>query len=292
MRSKWLGGLRVADLCSKVWTGLGEDNVFGAAAELAFYSLLSLFPTLIFLTSLVGFLAGVRSYILAGLGKVMPAEAMAIVDRALQDAVQRRSGGLLSLGIVGALWAASNGAHGLMETLNTAYGVRERRPLWRTWMIAVALTIGLSILVAGGSALIMFGDWLSSWITGFLSLETRMTFVLRLADYPIGLALLLVGLESAYYLGPDTDQKWRWITPGAVFAVVAASVGSVLFSVYLRFAPSYSATYGSLGAVIILMLWLYLVGLAVLVGGEINGLIDNAVAGVAGRGPSARRRRG
>jgi|SRR5580704_2647010 membrane protein len=289
MLRKWLGGLGVGDLFSKVWTGLGEDNVFGAAAELAFYSLLALFPTLIFLTSLVGFLAGVRGYILGGLGKVMPAEAMAIVDRALQDAVQRRSGGLLSLGIIGALWAASNGAHALIDTLNTAYGVRERRPLWKTWLIAAALTIGLSILVAVGSTLIMFGDRLGSWITGFLGLETRMTFVLRLANYPIGLALLLIGLESAYYLGPDTDQKWRWITPGAAFAVVAASVGSVLFSVYLRFAPSYSATYGSLGAVIILMLWLYLVGLAVLVGGEINGLIEDAGARP---GSSGRRHRG
>jgi membrane protein len=95
-------------------------------------------------------------------------------------------------------------------------------------------------------------------------------------DYVSGLALLFVGIEAAYYFGPDTNKEWQWVTPGAVFAVVATAVGSVLFSLYLRFGPSYSATYGSLGAVMVLMLWLYLVGLAVLVGGEINGAIEAA----------------
>jgi membrane protein len=136
--------------------------------------------------------------------------------------------------------------------------------------------MGLSALVIAAAVLIMFGDRLSILLSGSLGLRSPMLSLLQAGDYLIGLTLLFVGIEAAYYFGPDTNQKWQWITPGAVFAVFTTAVGSALFSLYLRLGPSYSATYGSLGAVIVLMLWLYLVGLGVLIGGEINGAIEAA----------------
>lgn len=275
MFRNWLGGIGIRDLCARVWEGAGDDNIFGAAAELAYYSLLSFFPLLIFLTSLIGFLAGLRTYIMDGLARVVPRDAVTLIDHVLQDVVQGRSGGVLSLGIIGALWAASNGASGLMDTLNTAYGVRERRPFWKTRLIALGLTVGLSALVASGSAVIMFGDKLAGLIVRLLDLNPKAKLLFGFADYPVGIALLLLGLQCAYYFGPDRQRNWRWITPGAAFAVVASAICSLLFSAYLRFAPSYSATYGSLGAVVVLMLWQYLIGLAVLLGGEINGQIED-----------------
>jgi membrane protein len=148
------------------------------------------------------------------------------------------------------------------------------------WVIGIELTVSLSVLVAGGAALIIFGNrlspGLSQWTSREFDLGWPILFLWKVASYIVGLALLLISIEGIYYFGPDTDQKWRWITPGAVFAVVAAGIGSRLFSLYLKVGPSYSATYGSLGAVIVLMLWLYLIGLAVLMGGEINGAIESA----------------
>jgi len=274
MRARWLRGLALSELGRGVWKASNEDNVFGTSAELAFYFLLSLFPMLIFLASLVGFLPGLRVNLLASLAKAMPNDAMKIVDHTLRDAVGKRSPGLLSFGFIASLLAASNGVVALIGTLNTAYEVKEKRPYWKLWLIAIALTVGLSVLVIAAAILIMFGDRLSILLSGSLDLRSPMLPWLRAGDSVIGLALLFVAIEAAYYFGPDTDQEWHWITPGAVFAVVTTAVGSVLFSLYLRLGPSYSATYGSLGAVIVLMLWLYLVGLAVLIGGEINGAVE------------------
>jgi membrane protein len=164
----------------------------------------------------------------------------------------------------------------LIRALNVAHEVKERRPYWKVWLIAIGLTISLSVFFVAGAVLIMFGDLLSLAISRFLGLGSSMIFLWGLVDYLIGLALLLIGLEGVYYFGPDTNRHWQWITPGAVCAVIAAVAGSLLFSLYLRFAPSHAVTYGSLGAVIVLMLWLYFVSLAVLIGGEINGAIEKA----------------
>jgi membrane protein len=280
MEGGWLGGLGLRKLAGTVWRESGQDNVFGAAAELAYYFLLSMFPFLIFLSNVAGFVPALQESIIAGIAKVAPADVVTLVEHTLRDAMGHRSHGLLSFGFIGSLLAASNGVVALIGTLNTAYEVKERRPYWKLWLIAIGLTLSLSVLVAAGAALIIFGNrlspGLSQWTSRGLDLGWPIAFLWRIASYGVGLALLLVSIEGAYYFGPDTDQKWRWITPGAVFAIVAAGIGSRLFSLYLRFGPSYSATYGSLGAVIVLMLWLYLIGLAVLIGAEINGAIESA----------------
>lgn len=277
MGSRWTKGLGLVELGRRVWKKSNEDNVFGTAAELSYCFLLSLFPMLIFLTSLVGFLPGLRESVLSGLATAMPAEAMRIVEEALADVVGKRSPGILWVGAIGSLWAASRGVVVLIRALNLAYDVKERRPYWKVWLMATALTIGLSVFVIAGAVLIMFGDWLSLWISRSLGLGSPMILLWGL-DYIIGLALLLIGLEGAYYFGPDTNQDWQWMTPGAACALIAAVAGSLLFSLYLRVGPSHSATYGSLGAVIVLMLWLQFIGLAILIGGEINGAIEK-VAG-------------
>ena len=276
MGRRWLRGLGPGELGRRTWRKSTEDNVFGTAAELAYCFLLSMFPMLIFLASLVGFLPGLRETLLAGLATAMPADAMKIVEEALADVVGKRSPGILWLGAFGGLWAASNGVVALIRALNVAYEVKERRPYRKVWLIAIVLTISLSVFFVAGAVLIMFGDLLGVAISRFLGLGSSMIFLWGLVDYLIGLALLLIGLEGVYYFGPDTNRNWQWITPGAVCAVIAAVVGSLLFSLYLRFAPSHAVTYGSLGAVIVLMLWLYFISLAVLIGGEINGAIEKA----------------
>jgi membrane protein len=135
----------------------------------------------------------------------------------------------------------------------------------------------LALLVVGGTVLVMFGDRFAVWFGEPLGMGPAFTVIWGVVHYLVGLALLFLGLELIYYFGPNVEQDWNWVTPGAVFAVVSMVFASLLFSLYLRFAPDYSATYGSLGAVIVLMLWLYLMGAVILIGGEVNAEIAHAV---------------
>jgi membrane protein len=182
----------------------------------------------------------------------------------------------LSFGILATLWAASNGVSAVIDTLNTAYDAKEGRSFVKKRLVAIGLTVALSVLVVGGTVLIMFGDRFAEWLGGALGLGTAFTTAWKIFDYLLGLALLFFGIQLIYYFGPNVKQSWRWVTPGAVFAVAAIIISSFGFSLYLRFAPDYSATYGSLGAVIILMLWLYILGLVLLIGGEVNSEIEHA----------------
>jgi membrane protein len=270
------GGLGIQELAARVWREANDDKVWGSAAELAYYFLFALFPMLIFLTNLVGFLPEIQTNILSGLARVLPPEAVALVEKTLRDVTANSSGGLLSFGIIGTLWSASGGVVSLMDSLNIAYDVREGRSFWKQRLISVGLTVSLCLLIILGTMLIMFGDKFSLWLSRTLGLGASFKLLWQMFDYLLGLGLILLGLELFYYFGPNVKQKWRWLSAGGVFAVGAIILGSLLFSVYLRYAPSYSATYGSLGAVIVLMWWLYIFGLVLLLGGEINAEIRSA----------------
>lgn len=258
----------------RVWRESGEDNVLGAAAELGYYFLLALFPMLIFLTSLIGFLPDVQESIFREIRRLAPPDAMRVVRETLQDVASNSGGGLLSFGILGTLWAASTGTAALIDTLNRAYEVKETRGYWKVRLIALALTVGLSLVVITGSAIIMLSDRLPAWLGRMAGISESWLGWWTAVDNLLGLALLVMATATIYRFGPDLKGRCRWLTPGAIFAALAAAIASWLFSVYLRVAPSYSATYGSLGAVIVLMLWLYLIGLVILIGGEINNEIE------------------
>ena len=278
MKHPLLGGLTLKALARKVWRAANEDDFFGSAAKLSYYFLLALFPMLIFLTSLVGFLPGVQEKILLALAEVAPSQAMELVTQTLNDVVSKRSGGLLSLGVLGTLWAASSGVSAAMDALNLAYQAPSPRSFWKQRSLALGLTIQLLLLTTLGTMLIIFGDRVSLWVANWLGFGAVFAAVWKWVDNLLGLLLLLVGLEVLYRFGPNVPQKWRWITLGAVFAAVGMITVSQLFSFYLRVGPGYSATYGGLGAVIVLMLWLYLMGSVILIGGEINSEIEQAAS--------------
>jgi membrane protein len=262
--------LTLKELAIRVLREASEDNVAGSAAELAYYFLLALFPLLIFLTSIIGFLPGVDNSLLIGLERALPPDAMKLVREVLEDVVSHRSSGLLSFALIGTLWAASSGVVSLMEALNVAYDAKENRPFWKRRLIALGLTLILAVLVIGGSGLIMLGHRIGGWLESKLSLSGAFAFVSNAVGYLTGFGLLLSGILLLYYFAPNVDLSKRRVIPGAIFASIGIVMGSLLFSLYLRIAPSASATYGSLGAVVTLMLWLYIIGLLLLVGGEIN----------------------
>jgi membrane protein len=218
----------------------------------------------------LGLMPSAQDKLIDYLTKATPPEAKELLRDWTRSVADKTTGGLLSLSLLVSLWAASSGMNALMRALNVAYEVEEGRPWWKSRLVAIVLVLALAVFVIGGALLIIFGDALAAALAVRFGLGEVFTAVWPYVDYLIGLALLVVGIGVIYSFAPNAEQNWRRHAPGAVFAVAAMAISSFLFSIYLGYAPSYSATYGSLGAVIVLMLWLYILGLAIFLGGEIN----------------------
>ncbi len=284
MKSLWsLGHLGWRGLAKRVWHEIQEDDVFGRAAELSYYFLLALFPFLIFLTSIIGLVlgsgTGTRHMLFDYLARVMPPSAYQLISSTITEVSNSSSGGKISFGILAALWAASNGMTAITSSLNSAYDVKENRPWWKQRLTAIGLTMALSVLIISALVLVVAGGHIADWLARTFGLGDIFPLTWKIVQWPVVLACMTFAFALIYYFAPDVrEQKWVWLTPGAVIGVVLWLLVSLAFRVYLHFFDSYSATYGSIGAVIILMLWLYLTGAAVLIGGEINSEIENAAA--------------
>lgn len=269
---------------TRVWSEMNKDDVLGDAAKLAFYFLLALFPLLIFLTSVIGIVlgsgTGMRHMLFNYLSRVMPSSAFQLIDNTMWEVANASSASKLSFGILAALWAASNGMGAITEALNRAYDLKETRPWWKQRLVAVGLTVGLSLLIIFALVIVIGGSRIADIFAAVYGLGTTFRVGWKILQWPIALAFMLLAFALIYFLAPDTrNRDWRWITPGSSIGVALWLLASFGFKGYLHFFDSYSKTYGSLGAVIILMLWLYLTGLAVLIGGEINSELENLAAG-------------
>lgn len=284
MASLWaLGNLGWRELARRVWKEVQEDEVFGRAAELSYYFLLALFPFLIFLTSILGLILGsgnnTRQMLFDYLARVMPPAAFQLISQTMIEVSNASSGGKISFGLLAALWAASNGMTAITTSLNSAYDVAETRPWWKQRLTAIALTMSLSVLIISALILVVAGGWIADWLGATFGLGSTFPIAWKIIQWPIVLFCITLAFALIYYFAPDLhEQKWQWLTPGSAIGVALWLLVSIAFRVYLNFFDSYSATYGSLGAVIILMLWLYFTGTAVLIGGEINSEIEHAAA--------------
>lgn len=284
MASLWkLGGLGWRELGKRVWAEVQNDNVFGRAAELSYYFLLALFPFLIFLTSIIGFVlgsgTGTRHALFQYLARIMPPSAFQLIANTMIEVSSSSGGGKLSFGILAALWAASNGLGAITESLNTAYDLKETRAWWKQRLTAIGLTMALSVLIIGALVLVVAGGKIAEWLAATYGFGPVFPLTWKIIQWPVVLACMTFAFALIYYFAPDfREQAWQWLTPGSAIGVALWLLVSLAFRVYLHFFDSYSATYGSLGAVIVLMLWLYLTGAAVLIGGEVNSEIENAAA--------------
>src|SRR5918998_405872 len=282
-KSLSLGGLGWKELAKRVYAEVQDDDVLGRSAQLSYYFLLALFPALLFLTSLLGYLAGEDSQLRQGLfdylAAVLPGEASKLVSQTVNDVTQSSGGGKLSFRILATLWAASNGMGAISESLNAAYDLKETRPWWKVRLSAVGLTLALTLLIVTALVLVLYGHDIADAVAGRLGLGSAFATAWKVIQWPLVLVFVLLAFALIYYFGPDSqNQHWKWITPGAVVGVTLWLLISFAFKTYLEFFNSYSATYGSLGAVIILMLWFYFTGTSILVGGEINSEIENEMA--------------
>lgn len=273
-----LGGLSPMELGRRVAREISNDNVSGRAAQLAYYFLFSLFPFLLFLIALLGYVPvpNLLDQIMSLLSTVLPGEAQTLVRDTVHDLVTNQKGGLLSFGIVVALWTASAAVAAIADSLNRAYGVTEGRPFWKVRGIAILLTVALAVMLIASMVLIMFGPQLGHLIAAKVGLGAAFDIAWNVLRWPVILFLLILATAVVYYFAPDVEQDWKWITPGSVLAVVAWILASLAFSYYVNNFGNYNATYGSIGAVIVLLTWMYLTGFFLLVGGEINAEIENA----------------
>ena len=284
MASLWkLGRLTPKALAVRVWKEIQGDKVFNRAAELSYYFLLALFPLLILLTSVIGLVIGeqseLRQKLFNYLAQVMPPTALQLTDTTLREVSEASGGGKISFGVLATLWAASNGMGAITEALNIAYDVKESRPWWKQRLTAILLTIALSILIITALIIVLAGSKIAQGIAANYSFGSVFTWTWKILQWPLAFAFIMLAFALIYYFAPDVkDQKWYWITPGSVIGVFLWLLVSFGFRIYLHFFDSYGKTYGSLGAVIILMLWLYLTGAAVLIGGEVNAEIEHAAA--------------
>lgn len=252
-----------------------EDDMPTYASALAYQMLFSLFPFLLVLITLVGYLhlpeffARLREQ--AAL--LLPPEAMDQVNPVI-DQLQQQKGGLLSIGIAVALWTSSAGIRSMMIALNAAYDVKESRPVWKRFSLSILYTLGIALLLLVAAGLMVTGPQVIAWIAGLVGLERYLVTLWTWLRWPLAVFLLMLAV-ALFYLVPDVEQRFRFITPGSVLSVIAWIAASLAYGFYVKNFANYNAMYGSIGAIIILLLYFYLSAAVVLFGAELNAVIEH-----------------
>jgi membrane protein len=255
---------------------IDKDDVLGRSAQLSFYFFLALFPLLICILGLLGMFSRAGRDIQHGLFdiliSVLPWSAWNLVQQTLAEISQSNPSSKLSLGIIISLWSASAGMSAIMDTLNAQAAVPETRSFIKRTAIAAGLTVAAALVLLAAVAIVLLGDFAAEYF-----LQGVGTVIWKILQWPIVTTLILFAFALIYYFAPDVkDCEWHWISPGAVSGLVLWMAVSLSLKTYLHFFNTYTATYGSLGGVTILLLWFYLTGAALLIGAEINTVIGDA----------------
>ena len=278
-----LGGLSVRELGKRVWKEIDHDNVINLSYSLAYNYLLAIFPLLLFLVALFGLFAKEGSQLKQSLffyfSQVLPPDAYQLVTKTINEVTHHASGGKVTFGLLFALYSASGGMTTMISVLNSAYHVNESRSWIKVHLISIGLTVAISVLVISALFLVLLGGHFAPWIGAKLAMGTAFVIAWKALQWIAALGFIVFSYSLIYYFAPDVrEQHWYWITPGSVLGVLLWVAASFALRLYLHFSNTYSKTYGSLGAVIILLLWFFVTGLAFLVGGEVNAEIEHAAA--------------
>ena len=268
----------------RVWRALLADRVFGCAAELGFYFLFALFPTLFCAGSLLGFAARsahqISDRLLEYLALVIPTSALGAVLNTFNETTAAATSGKLTFGSIAAIWSASVGISAIQDTLDAVFKLEDRRSYIVKCINAILLTILLTVLIGSGLGCMFASDFFSALADRHLvapDLAEVVGAAIRLIGWSASGCLLALSFAVIYFWAPDWRQRrWRWFSPGTVLGITGWLAMSLGFRIYLHFFNSYTLTYGSLGAVIILLMWFYISGLMLLLGAEIDSSIDEA----------------
>lgn len=280
-----LGGLSWWRLLVRVLKQGYRDDLIGRAAELAYFFLFAVFPLLLFLTTLFGYVAWgnweLRHELFNWVSRVAPsADVTVLLQTTLDEVAESRGGGKLSLGLLAALWLASNGMLAVGRTLNTACGLKESRTWWMRRLLSVLLVTVFAILILLGLVVVFFGRSIAERSAMELGLGAPFAWVWQVTQWGLVLFFVILAFDLVYNFAPNLARSHRvWITPGACVAVALWLAVSWGLQEYLSRFGFYTRTYGSLGAVIVLLLWFYITALAILIGGEVNSEIALATHG-------------
>ncbi|HEX6292050.1 MAG TPA: YihY/virulence factor BrkB family protein [Herpetosiphonaceae bacterium] len=275
MRVPGFHGLRVSTLAMRSVRDFLADNMLTYAAALAYHVLFAIFPFIIFLVALLGFLnlSDFFDWLLEQAQYVVPEQAMDSVSRVIAELRREDSGQILSFGIILALWSASVGVRSTMHALNMAYDVDESRPAWKLYPLSIIYTIGLAAMLILAIGLMMVGPRLMTWLAALIGFDYVVVMFWTWLRWPVAVYLLMLATAIVYYVAPNVEQPFRLITPGSVLSVIIWIVASLGFGYYVRNFVDYSVTYGSFGAVIVLLLYFYISAAVLLFGAEVNAVI-------------------
>src|SRR3984885_3460678 len=285
--SLWnLHGVRLGALLMRTWRSILADRLFGHAAELGFYFLFALFPTLFCAGSILGLAARsadrIYDHLLDYLALVIPTSALGTVLNTFNETTAAASSGKLTFGTIAAIWSASVGISAIQDTLNVVYKIEESRSYFVARLYAIGLTLLLTAVGSLTLAAMFGGDFVAALAHHHLHdylLATTAAIAARVIGWATATALLALSFALIYYWAPDWKRRrWHWLTPGTGVGIFGWLLISLGLRIYLHFFNNYSVTYGSLGAVVILLTWFYITGLMLLVGAEINSEIEAAAA--------------
>jgi len=255
-----------------------KDDCLDLAAELAYYFFLALFPALLFLVALASFFPvdNLMDQVTAAVSRFAPPDVLQIIRAQIQKIANSQDGGLLTFGMVFTLWSTSAGMVAIINTLNRAYDIEESRPWWNVRLTAIGLTIGLTLFILVSFALVIVGPAFAGRVANWFHLGTAFVWAWSILQWPVVFVLVATGIGLVYYFAPDAEQEWVWLTPGSVLATILWMAFSLGFKFYVARFSNYNETYGAIGGVIVLLLWFYASGLAILIGAEMNAEIEHA----------------
>ena len=254
------------------------DNVFDLAAQQAYYFFFALFPALLFVIAVASFfpLQGLIDNVVVMIGRIAPADVVRILTDAILGLSKQNSGGILTFAFVVTIWSSSGAMVSIITTLNAAYDVTESRPWWKTRATAIGLTVGIAVFILTAMFLIVAGPTLAETVAARMQLGPAFKWTWWVLQWPVVFAFVVTGIGLVYYFAPDVEQDWVWITPGSILAAVLWLGISLGLKLYYQMVPNANAAYGTIGGVMVLMLWFYVSGLALLLGAELNAEIEHA----------------
>ena len=279
-----LRGAPAKEIAIRTWKSLLKDRIFGRAAELGFYFFFSLFPALFCAGSIFGMVVRsahqIYDQLLGYLAVVVPHSALGLVLTTFNETAAGASFGKITFSFLGALWAASIGISAIQDTLNDVYKIPDSRSYLGARVEAIGTTFVVAAIVALGLGSLFGGNFIVGILGSIFAggaLRTLIAIGIRVASWAIAAALLILAFALIYYWAPDWRvRRWRYLTPGAAIGVAGWIAASAGLRIYLHYFNNYSITYGSLGAVTVLLTWFYITGLMLLAGGEINSEIEAA----------------
>jgi membrane protein len=278
IRPLGLSGLSIYDISSFFYKGLVEGAITTRASSLAFNFFLAFFPSIIVLFTLIPYIPidGFQEILMDILMNILPPSTNQITLETLDDIINNQRGGLLSLGFVLAIYFSTNGINSLIEAFNASYHISKTESILKQRFLSLIITFTLTIMLIITIALIIFGQFIINYLTEYQFISSHEKILFNMAKWLILISMLFLGISTIFNLGPSLKNKWKTFSPGAIFSTVFIIVTSLGFTYYIDNFGQYNKIYGSIGTLIIILLWIYFNAIILLTGFEINASIINA----------------